>query len=42
MKGCIPAPFMKKGDPRITKNYRGITFIAIAAKVYNALLLNCI
>ena len=32
----------KKGHFRITKNYRGITLTAIDAKVYNALLLNCI
>ena len=30
----------KNGDLRITKNYWGITFIIIAAKVYNALSLN--
>ena len=40
-KGCI-LPFPKKGDLGITKNYRGITLTAIAAKVYNALLLSCI
>ena len=38
-KSCI-FPFPKKGDLRITKNYRVIT--SIAAKVYNVLLLNCI
>ena len=38
-KGCISL-FSKKGDRRITKNYRGITFTSTAAKVYNALLLN--
>ena len=38
-KGCI-LPFPKKGDLGIAKNYRGITLTAIAAKVYNALLLN--
>ena len=37
-----PPAFPKKGDLRIIKIYRGITLIAIAAKVYNALLLNCI
>ena len=40
-KGCtlfLP----KKGDLRITKNYWGITLTAIVARVYNALLLNCI
>ena len=41
MKGCI-LPFPKKGDLRLAKNYRGITFISIAAKIYNALLRNCI
>ena len=30
----------KKGDLEITKNYRGITLTAIAAKIYNAMLLN--
>ena len=38
-KGCI-LPFHKKGNLGITKNYRGITRTAIAAKIYNALLLN--
>ena len=38
-KGCI-LPFPKKGDLGITKNYRGITPIFIAANVYNTLLLN--
>ena len=37
MKGCI-LPFPKKGDLGLAKNYRGITFISIAAKIYNALL----
>ena len=32
----------KKGDLRITKNYKGIDLTAVTAKVYNALLLNCI
>ena len=41
MKSCI-LPFPKKGDFGFVKNYRGITFIAIAAKIYNALLRNCI
>ena len=36
---CI-LPFPKKGDLSITKNYRGITLIAIAAKIYNLMLLN--
>ena len=39
IKGCI-LPFPKKGDIGITKNYRGITFTAIVAKVFNALLFN--
>ena len=41
MKGCI-LPFPKKGDLGLAKNYRGITFTSIAAKIYNALLRNCI
>ena len=41
MKGCI-LPFPKKGHPRLAKNYRGITLTSIAAKIYNALLRNCI
>ena len=40
-KGCI-LPFPKEADLRIAKNYQGITFTSIAAKIYNALLLNCI
>ena len=36
MNGCI-LPFPKKGDLRLAKNYRGITLISIAAKIYNAL-----
>ena len=39
-KGCI-LPFHRKGDLRISKNYRGITLTSTAAKVYNALLCNC-
>ena len=39
MKGCI-LPFPKKGDPRLAKNYRGITLTFIAAKIYNTLLRN--
>ena len=31
-------PFCKKSDLGIVKNYRGITFTSIAAKIYNALL----
>ena len=38
-KSCI-LPFLKKGDLRITKNYKGITLTSIATKIYNALLLN--
>ena len=41
MKGCI-LPFPKKGDLGLAKNYRGITFTSIAAKIYNALLRNSI
>ena len=41
MKGCI-LPFPKKGDLGLAKNCRGITFTSIAAKIYNALLRNCI
>ena len=41
MKSCIPT-FLHKGDLKIIKNYRGITLISRAAKVYNVLLLNCI
>ena len=33
-------PFPKKGDLSKTSNYRGITLTCIAAKIYNALLLN--
>ena len=40
-KGCI-LPLPKKGEPEIAKNCRGITLTSIAAKIYNALLLNCI
>ena len=40
MKGCI-LPFPKKGDLGLAKNYRGITLTSIAAKIYNALLRNC-
>ena len=39
MKGCI-FPFSKKGDLGLAKNYRSITLTSIAAKIYNALLLN--
>ena len=41
MKGCI-LPFPKKGDLELAKNYWGITLTSIAAKIYNALLQNCI
>ena len=41
MKGCI-LPFPKKGNLGLAKNYRGITLTSIAAKIYNALLNNCI
>ena len=34
--------FLKKSDLGIAKNYRGITPTSIAAKIYNALLLNCV
>ena len=39
MKGCI---LPKKGDLWLAKNYLGITLTSIAAKIYNALLRNCI
>ena len=38
-KGGI-IPFPKKGDLGKTSNYRGITLTAIAAKIYNRMLLN--
>ena len=38
-EGCI-LPFSKKDDLGQTSNYRGITLTSIAAKIYNALLLN--
>ena len=38
-EGCILA-FPKKGDLSKTSNYTGITLTSIAAKIYNALLLN--
>ena len=37
--GCI-LPFPKKGDLTLTTNYRGITLTAIAAKIFNLMLLN--
>ena len=39
-RGCILS-FLKNGDLGIMKNYRRIALTAIAAKVYNAMLLNC-
>ena len=39
MKGCI-IPYPKKGDLGLAKNYRGITFTSLVAKIYNALLRN--
>jgi exonuclease III len=39
VEGCI-LPFPKKGDLGLPTNYRGITLTAIAAKIYNLLLLN--
>ena len=41
MKRCI-LPFSKKSDLRLAKNYRGITLASLAAKIYYALLRNCI
>ena len=41
MKGCI-LPFPKNGDLGLAKNYQGITLTSSAAKIYNALLRNCI
>ena len=40
-KGCILL-FPKKGNLGLTKNYRDITLTFIVAKIYNALLHNCI
>ena len=40
-KGCILL-FLKKGDLEFATNYRGITLTFIVAKIYNALLHNCI
>ena len=40
-KGCI-LPFLKKGGLRLAKNYWYITLTSIVAKIYNALLYNCI
>ena len=33
-------PFPKKGDLGVAGNYRGITLTAVAAKIYNKMLLN--
>ena len=41
MKGCILS-FPKQGHLGLAKNYQGITLTSIAAKIYNALLRNCI
>ena len=41
IKRCI-LPFPKKGDLGLAKNYWGITLKSIVAKIYNALLRNCI
>ena len=38
--GIVPIP--KKGDLTLPLNYRGISLISIAAKIYNKLLLNCL
>ena len=35
-------PFPKKSNLGLARNYRGITLTSIAAKIYNALLCNCI
>ena len=40
-EGCILSS-PKSGDLGIAKNYQGITLTSIAAKIYNALLRNCI
>ena len=39
MKGYV-LTFLKKGDRRLAKNYRGITVTSIAAKIYNVRLRN--
>ena len=36
------APFPKKSDLGLNKNYQSIILMSIAAKIYNALLCNCI
>ena len=38
-KSCI-LPFPKKGDLSMASNYRGISLIPVAAKLYNKMLLN--
>ena len=40
--GQRDASFPKKGDLGLAKNYRDITLTSIVAKIYNALLHNCI
>ena len=40
-RDCI-LPFAKEGGLGIAMNYRCITLISISAKIYNALLCNCI
>ena len=40
-KRCILS-FPKKSDLKLAKNYQGITLTSIAAKIYKALLSNCI
>ena len=42
MEKRIQSPFLKEGNLGITKNYKDITFNVIAAKIYNALLVNLI
>jgi len=36
----ITVPIPKKGNPNIMNNYRGITLMSVAAKVYNRVILN--
>ena len=40
MEKSLQPPILKKGDLGITKNYKAITLISIAAHVYYAPLLN--
>ena len=42
MEEGMHTPFPKKGYLGLVKNYRGIILTSIAAKIYNALLRNCI